>query len=323
MKAIEIRKYGDINSLEVTNIAMPELKNDEVLIKNVIAGVNFIDIYMRKGDPMIQLPLPFIPGVEGAGFVEKVGPDVKDLLPGNRVAYIGSIGSYAEYTIVSLSKTIALPDYIDFYQAGALMLQGLTAQYLAEDSCKIFSKTNVLLHSAAGGVGLFLLQMLKHKGAKVFATVSSLEKKRLVENLGADVVLLSSEEDFAKKILEATFGKGVDVIYDGAGQSTFLQNLEACAIQGHIVIYGHTSGAIPPMSFNILQQKSLTVTGGNLMNYLTSRQELTTRASKLMHQVKQKKLLLHIDKVFPLAQAHVAQSYLESRRSIGKVLLEI
>ena len=118
MKAIEIRKYGDINSLEVTNIAMPELKNDEVLIKNVIAGVNFIDIYMRKGDPMIQVPLPFIPGVEGAGFVEKMGPDVKDLLPGNRVAYIGSLGSYAEYTIASLSKTIALPDYIDFVAQG-------------------------------------------------------------------------------------------------------------------------------------------------------------------------------------------------------------
>ncbi|MBS0585975.1 MAG: quinone oxidoreductase [Verrucomicrobia bacterium] len=323
MKAIQVVSYGDVDCLEMRDVPKPLPKRGEVLIRLKAVGVNFIDIYMRKGDPMIPIPLPFTPGVEGSGIIEAVGEDVTEVRVGDSVSYLGSLGSYAEYAVVPVARTIPLRPGISFEEAAAFTLQGLTAQYLVNDSYKVKPGDNVLVHAAAGGVGLFLIQMLKRIGARVIGTVSAKDKGVITKSFGADDIIFYSDQDFALEVKRLTNGRGVDYIIDGVGRDTFTKNLEACCVRGHIVVFGHASGQIDSFSPNLLQLKSITLTGGNLMNYLGSHEELLNRAAVLMKEIKNESLKVHIDHVFRLEQAREAQKLLESRKSTGKIVLKI
>lgn len=323
MKAIRVVKYGDAKVLELQQQPKPAPNAGEVLVRLKAIGLNFIDIYMRRGDPMIPIPLPFTPGVEGSGIIEAVGENVTEVKVGDFVSYLGSLGSYAEYAVVPVARTIPLIPGISFEEGAAFTLQGLTAQYLAQDCYKIKVGDNVLVHAASGGVGLFLIQMLKQVGARVIGTVSSEEKGEIAKSFGADDIIFYANQDFASETKRLTNGKGVDYIIDGVGQDTFNKNLEACSVRGHIVVFGHASGQIDPVSPNLLQPKSITVTGGNLMNYLVSHGELVNRANVLMKDIKNKNIKIRIDHVYPLEQATQAQMLLESRKTTGKVILKV
>lgn len=323
MKAIRINRYGDAHCLELQHLPKPKPNAGEVLVRMKAVGLNFIDIYMRKGDPLIPVPPPFTPGVEGSGIVEEIGENVTEVKVGDYVSYLGSLGSYAEYATVPVLRIIPLMPGISFEEAAAFTLQGLTAQYLAHDCYKVKSGDNVLVHAAAGGVGLFLTQMLKRIGARVIGTVSSKEKGAIAQSFGADDTIFYTNQDFASEVKRLTNGKGVDYIIDGVGKDTFNKNLEACSVRGHIVIFGHASGQVDPFSPNLLQPKSITVTGGNLMNYLVSREELVSRANLLMKQIKNKEMKVKIDHTFSLEQAAEAQTLLENRKTIGKIVLKV
>lgn len=323
MKAIRVIRYGDAHCLELQNLPKPTPNAGEVLVRIKAIGLNFIDIYMRKGDPMIPVPLPFTPGVEGSGIIEAVGENVTEVKIGDFVSYLGSLGSYAEYAVVPVLRIIPLMPGISFEEGAAFTLQGLTAQYLVHDCYKVKAGDNVLVHAAAGGVGLFLIQMLKQVGARVLGTVSSREKGEIARSFGADDIILYTNQDFASEAKKLTNGKGVDYIIDGVGKDTFNKNLEACCVRGHIVVFGHASGQVDPVSPNLLQPKSITVTGGNLMNYLVSHEELINRANALMKDIKNKNIKVHIDHVFPFEQAAEAQTLLESRKTTGKVVLKV
>jgi len=319
MRAVRVINHR----LKFQNLPKPVPGVGEVLVRLKTAGLNFIDIYMRKGDPMIPVPEPFTPGLEGSGIVEAVGENVSEIKAGDFVSYLGSLGSYAEYAVVPVSRIIPLIPEISFEEGSAFPLQGLTAQYLVDDCYKVKPGDSVLLHAAAGGVGLLVVQMLKRKGARVIGTVSSKEKGEIARAFGADDIIVYTQQDFSSEAIKLTHGKGVDYIIDGVGQDTFHKNLEACSVGGHIVVFGHASGQIEPFSPNLLQPKSLTVTGGNLMNYLVSHEELMKRATLLMNDIKNKTLKVHIDHVFPFEQAREAQELLESRKSTGKIVLSI
>lgn len=321
MKAIRVVKYGDPNVLELGRQPKPVPNAGEVLIRLKVIGLNFIDIYMRKGDPMIPVPLPFIPGVEGSGIVEAIGENVTEVKVGDFVSYLGSLGSYAEYAVVPVLRTIPLISGISLEDGAAFTLQGLTAQYLVHDCYRIQAGDTVLVHAAAGGVGLFLVQMLKQAGARVIGTVSSREKGGIAKSFGADEIILYTSQDFASEAKKLTNGKGVDYVIDGVGKETFHKNLEACSVKGHIALFGHASGQTDPISPNLLQPKSITVTGGNLMNYLVSHEELMKRANVLMHDIKNKKIKVHIGHIFPFEEAAKAQMLLESRKTTGKIIL--
>jgi len=323
MKAMRVVSYGDVHCLEMQNLPKPVPNAGEVLIRLKAVGLNFIDIYMRKGDPMMPIPLPFTPGVEGSGVIEAVGENVTDLKVGDFVSYLGCLGSYAEYAAVPVSRTVPLIPGISFEEGAAFTLQGLTAQYLVNDCYKVKPGYDVLVHAAAGGVGLFLIQMLKRIGARVIGTVSSKEKGQVAKSFGADDIIFYTDQDFASEAKKLTNGRGVDYIIDGVGKDTFNKNLEACCVRGHIVVFGHASGQIDPFSPNLLQPKSITLTGGNLMNYLVSHEELVNRANVLMKDIKHQAVKLHIDHVFPFEQAAAAQKLLESRKTTGKIVLKI
>ncbi len=323
MKAIQITKYGDASVLAFQNIPKPTLKADEVLVRLQVIGVNFIDIYMRMGDPIIPVSLPFIPGVEGSGIVEEVGEDVSEIKIGDRVAYAGVLGSYAEYAVVPASQLIPLPQDINFETGAAFPLQGLTAQYLVNECYCVKQDDNVLVHAAAGGVGLLVVQWLKHLGARVIGTVSTEEKAKIARNAGIDDVIIYTKQNFAIEVKKLTNGSGVDYIIDGVGKDTFLKNLEAIRIRGHICIFGLASGAVEPISPNALQPKSITLTGGNLMNYITSNTELLKRANKVIHGIQQGWLQLNMNHIFSFEHVADAQRALESRQTTGKVLIKI
>ncbi len=323
MKAIVINRYGNADCLEIEQRLIPTPNEGEVLVKLKAIGVNYIDIYMREGDPLCSLPPPFIPGVEGSGIIEAVGLNVTEVKVGDFVSFPSSIGSYAEYAVVPVSRIIPLIQEMSFEEGAAFSLAGLTAQYLVYDCHKVKSGDNVLVHAAAGGVGLFLIQMLKQVGARVIGTVSSPEKGEIAKSFGADDIIIYTNQDFAIEVKRLTNGKGADYIIDGVGKKTFNKNLEACRIKGHIAVFGFASGQIEPFSPNLLQEKSITVTGGNLMNYLTSHEELITRAKVLMEDIKYKKIKVHIDRVFPLEQAEDAHTLLKSRKSVGKIILMV
>lgn len=323
MKAIIINRYGNADCLKVEQRLIPTPNEGEVLVKLKAIGVNYIDIYMREGDPLCSLPPPFIPGVEGSGIIEAVGINVTEVKVGDCVSFLGSIGSYAEYAVVPVSRIIPLIQEMSFEEGAAFSLAGLTAQYLVHDCYKVKAGDNVLVHAAAGGVGLFLIQMLKQVGARVIGTVSSPEKGKIAKFFGADDIIIYTNQDFAIDAKRLTNGKGVDYILDGVGKKTFYKNLEACRIKGHIAIFGFTSGQIELLAPNLLQEKSITITGGNLMNYLTSHEELIARAKVLMEDIKYKKIKVHIDRVFPLEQAKDAHTLLKSRKSVGKIILMV
>lgn len=321
MRAIQISEFGGPEVLKLKEVNGKTPAQGQALIQTKVAGVNFIDIYQRRGT--YPVALPYIPGLEGAGVVEAVGADVKNVKVGDRVAYVHSPGSYAEQVVVKADELILLPQEISFEQGAAFPLQGMTAHYLLHEFRKVKPSDIILIHAAAGGMGLLLVQWAKHLGAKVIGTTSTEEKAKLVKAAGADEVIIYSKEDFVKKTLDLTKGHGADLIIDGVAKTTFAGNLDAAALRGNIVIFGAASGPADPILPNALMKKSLSVSGGSLFNYILTPQELQYRAKAVIDGIQQKWLKLHVDQVYKLAQAAEAHRKLEERKSVGKILLSI
>lgn len=319
MKGIQINQTGGPEELIYTEMPLPEPGSDEVRIKIDAAGVNFVDIYVRKGQ-YPQTP-PFVPGLEAAGIVDSVGSGVSDFAPGDRVAYAMQLGSYAEYTVVPAWKLAKLPDGIDTKSGAALMLQGMTAHYLAASTYVLRPGDTALIHAAAGGVGRLLVQIAKIKGARVFAVVSTEEKALLARQAGADEIFIVGAVDFREEC-ERLVPDGIDVVYDSVGFDTFEKSLDCLKPRGMMALYGQASGPVPPQDLQILNNKgSLFLTRPSLMHYAQTREEIAERTADLFRWIKTGKLELKIDQEFPLAEAAEAHRYLEARKTKGKVLL--
>ncbi len=320
MKAIRIHGFGNADVLKYEDTEKPEPKENEARVKLESIGVNFIDIYHRAG--LYPNKLPFIPGMEGAGIVDKVSAGVSDLKQGDRVAYAMTIGSYAEYSIAPAWKLVKIPDYIDFKTACAAMLQGMTAHYLTHSTFKLNNSHTILLHAAAGGVGLLLTQMAKNIGAKVIGTVSTEEKAKIAKEAGADDIIIYTKENFEEKAKKITDGKGVDVVYDSVGKATFEKSLNCLKPRGMLVSFGQSSGAIETFNPAILSQKgSLFLTRPTLADYASNKEEISQRTKDIFSWIKNKELKIRIHKEFKLSEAKKAHEELEGRKSSGKILL--
>jgi NADPH:quinone reductase len=321
MKAIQISQYGGPEVLKIQEVSIGKPGSGQALIRMKAAGVNFIDIYQRRGTYPVNLP--YIPGLEGAGVVEAVGEGVKNVKPGDRVAFVHEPGSYAEYNLAKAEHLIPLPPEFSFEQGAAFPLQGMTAHYLLHEFRKVKPNDIVLIHAAAGGMGLLLVQWAKYLGARVFGTTSSEEKAQIAKEAGADEVILYTKQDFVVEIKRLTNGHGADLIIDGVGKTTFPGNLRAAAVRGNIVIFGAASGPADAISPNVFMGHSLTVSGGSLFNYILSTEELMSRAKAVIEGVQKKWLNLRIDHAFPLEKAAEAHQRIEERKSSGKVVLTI
>ena len=320
MKAIQVHELGGPDALQYDEVAMPEPGPGEARVKVGAAGVNFIDVYHRKG--MYPGQLPMTPGLEAAGVVDAVGAEVSDVKVGDMVAYSGQIGSYAEYNVVPVWKLVPVPEAIGERRAAALMLQGMTAHYLAIDTYPLGVDDTALVHAAAGGVGHLLVQIAKLRGARVIGTVSTEEKARLARSAGADEVINYAEVDFSEATMELTDGKGVDVVYESVGLATFDQSMSCLRPRGYLVLYGQSSGAVPPLDPQILNTKgSLFLTRPTIAHYTASREEMLGRTNDLFGWIADGKLEVRIDRTFPLADAPEAHRYLEGRQTKGKLLL--
>jgi len=319
MKAIQVSEYGGPEVLKIQEVPIGKPGEGQALIRIAVAGVNFIDIYQRRGTYAVKLP--YIPGLEGSGVVEAVGAGVKNVKPGDRVAYVHEPGSYAEQCIVKAENLILLPSEFSFEQGAAFPLQGMTAHYLIHEFRKIKPNDIVLIHAAAGGVGLLLVQWAKHLGAKVLGTTSTEEKAKIAKEAGADELILYTKQDFVTEVKRITSGHGADLIIDGVGKTTFPGNLKAGALRGNIVIFGAASGPADPILPNALMGHSLTISGGSLFNYLLYTDELSRRAKAVLEGIQIGWLKLRIDQVFPLVKAPEAHQKLEDRKTSGKILL--
>ncbi|MBZ0158904.1 MAG: quinone oxidoreductase [bacterium] len=320
MRAIRMHEYGGPEVLRYEEVALPEPGAGEARVKIEAVGVNYIDIYQRKGQ--YPDPLPVIPGREAAGVVDAVGPGVSDLAPGTRVVYVMHVGSYAEYAIVPVRRLVPIPNAVEVRVAAAAMLQGLTAHYLTHSTYPLQPGDTALIHAAAGGVGLLLVQMAKRRGARVIGTVSTRQKADLARQAGADEVILYTEVDFETETRRLTNGQGVNVVYDSVGQTTFDKSLNSLAPRGYLALYGQSSGPVPPLNPQVLSAKgSLYLTRPNLMHYTLDRAELLKRAGDLFDWIIAGTLTVRIDATFPLAEAAVAHRCLEERKTAGKVLL--
>lgn len=318
VRAIVVERYGGPEVLNVKEVVLDRPGAGQALVRLAMAGVNFVDIYQRRGT--YPRPLPFTPGLEGAGVVEEVGEGVTNVKPGDRVAYTGQPGAYAEASLVQASSLIPLPDVMSFDQGAAFPLQGMTAHYLIHEYRKPKPGDVVLIHAAAGGMGLLLVQWARHLGAQVIGTVSTDEKAKAARQAGATDVIRYTEQDFVTETKRLTNGHGADLIIDGVGKSTFKGNLEAAALRGHVVIFGASSGPADPIVPNSLMVRSLSVSGGSLQNYLLTREELMSRANSVIEGIENGWLKLRIFKILPLEEAPEAHRLLENRQTIGKVL---
>ena len=320
MKAIQVSQTGGPEVLTLVDVPVPTIKSNEALVELKASGVNFIDVYFREG--RYPSPLPFINGQEGAGVVKEVGAEVTDLKPGDRVAYTSSLGSYAEFAAVPAARLVKIPDSLGFEDAAAAMLQGMTAHYLLHSSYKLQSGETALIHAAAGGVGLLLVQLAKKIGARVTATAGTEEKAQLAREAGADDCILYTQADFEAETKRLTDGKGVHVVYDGVGKDTFDKDLEVLRPRGYLVLFGGSSGAVPPFDLIKLSQKgSLFITRPTLAHYTATRDELEWRAGDILGWIARGELKLRIHKSYPLAEAEQAHRDLEGRKTTGKLLL--
>jgi len=320
MKAIQVKRTGGPEFLELAELAVPEAKGNEAVVKLTAAGVNFIDVYYREG--RYKAVLPFVPGQEGAGQISSVGPDVKQLKVGDRVAYTAIMGSYAEYAVVPEDRLVKIPQGVSYQQAAGAMLQGMTAHYLSHDTYPLKKGETALVHAAAGGVGLLLVQMAKNIGARVIGTVSTEEKAKLARDAGADDIILYTQSDFEIETRKLTDGHGVDVVYDSVGKTTFEKGLNVLRPCGYMVLFGGSSGAVPPFDLIQLSQKgSLYVTRPTLAHYIATREDLERRSGDVFGMIAAGKLKLRIDHTYPLKDAAQAHRDLESRKTTGKLLL--
>ena len=320
MKAIQVQKTGGPEALTFADVPPPKPKPNEALVKVGAIGVNFIDVYFREGRYPAQLP--FIDGQEAAGAVTEIGSEVKSLRLGDRVAYTGVMGSYAEYAAVPADRLVKVPEGISDQQAAAAMLQGMTAHYLTHSTYPLKQGETALIHAAAGGVGLLLVQMAKNLGARVIGTAGTEEKARLAREAGADEVIIYTRQDFEAETKRITGGQGVHVIYDGVGKSTFDQDLNILRPRGYLVLFGGASGAVPPFDPIKLSQKgSLFLTRPSLMHYIASREDLEQRANDIFRTIAAGKLKLRIGQTYKLQDVQQAHRDLEGRKTTGKVLL--
>ena len=337
MKAIRIEEYGGPETLRLGNLELPDPGPGEVRVKLRAAGLSFIDVHLRRGEVCAAGPnfvdvslrrgeypssLPFTPGYDGAGIIAAVGEGVKEFKPGNRVAYTGHLGTYAEASVVPASKLIPLPDKLSFEQGAAFPQQGMTAHYLIHEYHLPKPGDTVLIHAAAGGLGLLLVQWAKHLGARVIGTVSTEAKAQAARAAGADEVILYTRQDFVAETKRLTDGRGADLILDGVGKTTFTGNLEAAAVRGHVVIHGFANGLPDPIQPLSLIWRAISISGGMLAHFTRTREELLRRADDVLNGIREGWLRLHIDEVFPLAKAVEAQRRLENRESTGKIILQ-
>lgn len=320
MKAIQVQRTGGPEVLTVVDLPTPKPKPNEAVVQIKAIGVNFIDVYVREG--RYPAPLPFVDGYEAAGVVSEVGNEAKSVKSGDRVAYTGVLGAYAEYAAVPADRLVRLPEKLSFEQGAAAMLQGITAQYLTRSTYPLQRGETALIHAAAGGVGLLLVQMAKTIGARVIGTVGTDEKAKLARDAGADEVIVYTKQDFEAETKRLTGGKGVDVVYDGVGKATFDQDLNVLRPRGYLVLFGAASGAVPPFDPIKLNQKgSLFLTRPGLAHYIASREELESRAKDVLGAIEAGKLKLHIGHKYPLSEVQQAHRDLEGRKTTGKVLL--
>ena len=320
MKAIQIRSNGGPEVMSLSELPLPEVTAGTAVVKVEAAGVNFIDVYQRDG--LYPVQLPYILGLEGAGTVTRIGEGVEHLAVGDRVAWAGSPGSYAEHAAIPASKLVKVPEGVDFNQAAAAMLQGMTAHYLALDTYPIRKGDTVLIHAAAGGVGQLLVQVAKSRGARVLATVSTEQKARLARKAGADEVILYTQTDFVERVGRLTGGAGVEAVYDSVGRDTFLGSLDCLRPRGILVSFGQSSGKIPDFNPAMLGAKgSLYLTRPSLFHYNADRKSLERRASEVFAWIAEGKMVLHIGETLPLAEAAEAHRRIEGRLTVGKVLL--
>jgi NADPH2:quinone reductase len=325
MKAIQIKQTGGPEVMELVDLPVPQPKSNEAVVKIQAAGVNFIDVYNREG--RYKAALPLVLGQEAAGVVSAVGSDVREVAVGDRVAYTSVLGSYAEYAAVPADRLVKVPARVGEREAAAAMLQGMTAHYLSHDTYPLKKGETALIHAAAGGVGLLLVQMAHNLGARVIATVSTEEKAKLARAAGADEVILYTQADFeaeTKRLIgdKSSGGKGVDVVYDSVGKTTFDKGLNLLRPRGMMVLYGGSSGAVAPIDPLVLTQKgSIFLTRPSLANYITTAQELQQRAGAVFGMIRDGKLKLRIAHLYPLAQVQQAHRDLEGRKTTGKLLL--
>jgi NADPH:quinone reductase len=320
MKAIQVKQPGGPEALEFGELPVPEPKASEAVVKLAASGVNFIDVYQREG--RYKVPLPFILGQEGAGVVTAVGADVKSVKKGDRVAWTGVLGGYAEYAAVPADRLVAIPAGVTDSQAAAAMLQGMTAHYLCHDTYPLKRGETALVHAAAGGVGLLLVQMAHDIGARVLATVSTEEKAKLAREAGADEIIFYTKSDFEAETKRLTNGQGVHVVYDSVGKTTFEKGLNVLRPRGFMVLFGGSSGAVPPFDLIALSQKgSLYVTRPTLGHYIATREELMARSSAVFGMITSGKLKLRIEHTYALGEAQQAHRDLEGRKTTGKLLL--
>lgn len=320
MKQILVREPGGPEALELTEVPTPQPGPGQALVRIAASGVNFIDVYFRMG--LYKADRPIAIGNEAAGTIEAIGPDVTGLAPGDRVAYAMVRGSYAEYAIVPAAQIVKLPAGIDFESAAAVMLQGMTAHYLTHSTFPLDASHTCLVHAAAGGAGLLIAQMAKARGARVIGTVSTEEKARIAREAGVDDAILYTSADFEAEVKRLTHGHGVDVVYDSVGKTTFEKSLGCLRPRGTLALFGQSSGPVPPFDPQILNARgSLFLTRPSLGHYLLSRDELVSRATAVLDGVASGALRLHIHQTYPLADAASAHVDLESRKSVGKLLL--
>ena len=322
MQAVRVHQQGGPEVIRVEDLPTPEPGEGQVRVRVVAAGVNFIDIYHRSGQ--YKVPLPFALGREGAGEVDAVGPGVTGVSVGDPVAWTGVGGSYATYVLAKPDELVPVPTGVDSRVAAAVMLQGMTAHYLTHSTFPLDSSHSCLIHAAAGGVGQLFLQMAKMRGvSKLIGTCGNQEKAKLAREAGADEVILYTQTDFLEEARRLTNGVGLDVVYDSVGKETFMKSLAALKRRGMLVLFGASSGAVPPFDVNELQNHgSAYLTRPTLAHYIATRDELLWRSGDLFKWIGSGKLKVRIDRTYPLEKTAEAQIALASRNTAGKVLLE-
>jgi NADPH2:quinone reductase len=321
MKAIRVNEHGGPEVLRYEDVAIPEPGAGQARVRLAASGVNFIDVYQRTGT--YPQDLPFTLGLEGAGEIEAVGEGVEEIAPGDYVAFAGVPGAYAEYIVAPAERLVPFnATLVEARMAAAVMLQGMTAHYLTHSTFPLQEGQTALVHAAAGGVGLLLCQIAKLRGATIIGTVSTEEKARLAKDAGADEVILYTEQDFVEEINRITDDEGVDVVYDSVGKDTFDAGLDLLKPRGYMVVFGQSSGQVPPIELQTLNQKgSLFVTRPMLAHYTASREELFWRAESLFSWIGQGNLNVHIGGTYNLSEADQAHRDLEGRKTTGKLIL--
>ncbi len=320
MKAIRVESFGGPEALRLAELPEPKAGPGQLCVRVEAAGVNFIDVYHRTG--LYPNPLPLVPGQEGAGTVERVGPGVEGFREGDRVGWASVMGGYAERALVPAASAVRLPEGVDARAAAAVLLQGMTAHYLCTSTYPLKPGDTCLVHAAAGGVGLLLVQMAKKRGARVIGTVGSEDKALLARDAGADAVVLYDQEDFVAAARRLTGGRGVQVVYDGVGKATVARGLDALAPLGMMVSFGNASGPVDPIDPLALSRKgSLFLTRPTLGHYVAERAILERRAGDVLGAVADGSLRVRIDRTYPLAEAAEAHRALQARQTTGKLLL--